>query len=356
MVQQQLVDYIKAQLGVGVGEEELESSLLDAGWNGTDIDDSMKSAASSGGAASDFSAAPGTAAAGDRIVVSDLIPSASKMEIAAVKPEKEKSANSESKAPPKSPPGPKSPESGKPDSKTTVVIILAAVALGLAGASVYLYTRMKSAEDKSASLLAASSASDSQITALNSQITDLTNAKNDLTSQIASLSSDVQKFTDELSFFVALPTTSSVSGTAPAAIPFTLSGVLSWNAKTSYTLTTADGVKIHVKNSGDAGVDAALKPLVGQSVEISGTHAPASKEAAVTAVNGADVSAPPVEASTSTPSGAPAAGGATSSVPSGASAPSSTSPSSTSVPSSTPAGNATAQNGTSTSSGTSTQP
>ena len=43
MIQQQIVEYAKAQLGFGISEEVIKGALMEAGWGISDIDDSIKS-------------------------------------------------------------------------------------------------------------------------------------------------------------------------------------------------------------------------------------------------------------------------------------------------------------------------
>jgi hypothetical protein len=75
--------------------------------------------------------------------------------------------------------------------------------------------------------------------------------------------------------------------------------------KGSYLITTANNIRISVKNSKDALVDAALKPLVGASVNIAGTHRLGAVEITVTGVNGAALQEAPVAAPTSTTAAGP---------------------------------------------------
>ena len=57
--------------------------------------------------------------------------------------------------------------------------------------------------------------------------------------------------------------------------PVTVSGVLSAGlGKNTYVVTTVYGAKAYVKNSSTAAVAAALQPLLGTTVQISGTYLP----------------------------------------------------------------------------------
>ncbi len=278
MVQKQLVDYIKAQIKVGVGKEELKGALLDAGWNEADINDSVENATGTVGAAASTASVPaGVVSAGNPIIVSDLLPSVPNVEAAAAKPEKEKSGGSEPKV-----------RFGtkllKLDLKTAVTVIVAIVALGFAGASVYFYVQFKNTQDKFVLLSGASGAAESQLAALNSQVADLTKAKDDLASQVSSLTNANKELADKLLFF-AVP---EGLGTSSAAT-VNFGGVLGGGGKSEYSITASSGIKVFVSNSKDTKVDEALKSLVGQNVQISGTHMPGLREVTVTTINGTAV-------------------------------------------------------------------
>lgn len=134
----------------------------------------------------------------------------------------------------------------------------------------------------------------------------------------------------QLSLFLPLKiTTSSVPGATPsstptivtAVTPVTLKGILTYSGATStpkntYILTTSKGIMVTVKNSKDTKADAALKPLIGTQVQLTGIQTAGLREITVTEVNGAPLTtpvapvapaAPPV--STTTPVAPPAASG-----------------------------------------------
>lgn len=275
------MDYIKSQLKVGVDKDAIKSSLLGTGWNGLDVDDSMKSAAEEGVSPSPVSpASPKMAAGGAPIVVSDLIPNTSKMEIITAKTDEKKPIES---AEPKKTRLAIKFKLPKLEAKLVVVVVLAVVTLAVVGAAAYFYVQAKNTGDKLAALTAAGSAAQSQATSLNSQVTDLTNAKNDLTGQVSALTVANQELTNDLSFFVAAPSAS----TSEIAVAF--SGSLAGGGKVEYSLTATSGVRVFAANSKDAKVDTALKPLLGGAAQISGTHVPGSREITVTSVNGASV-------------------------------------------------------------------
>lgn len=273
MVQQQLVDYIKSQLKLGATREAIKSNLLGAGWASADVDDSMK-------AAEPVISATGAtgATAGAPIIVSDLMSGNSKLEVVA----------SVNKA------GEKAAVSKKEDKKISLpkvkmsgaaiaVIVLAVVALGSAGTAAFFYLNNRSLSDKAAVLSQQNDAANSKIAGLNSQVSDLTTNNSNLNSEVASLTSANAELRTSLSFLFVPP---SVSSTVEVSVD--VKGVLSV-LRSQYVLVDAEGVKIYIINSKDSKVDAALKPLVGNSVEVVGTYYPGSPNVTVTSVNGASV-------------------------------------------------------------------
>ena len=85
--------------------------------------------------------------------------------------------------------------------------------------------------------------------------------------------------------------------------PVTVSGVLSAGlGKDTYIITTTYGIKVSVKNSSVAAVAAMLQPLLGTTVQISGTYAPGTPSVIIGIVNGLPVSPPSL--ATTTPAAA----------------------------------------------------
>lgn len=281
MAQQQLVDYIKAQLKVGVGKEEMRRTLLDAGWVGTDVDDALRSAVGRDAVSSNNSSK--TAADGKPIVVSDLIPSTSEMEIVTAEPVSvgEKSAESTN---PKTRFNMPSIKLSKFDLKITVIVALAAVAVGFGVAAAYFYWQTNSLSDKLIVLTGAGEAAKSQVEDLSNRVSDLTKVRDDLTKTNNDLINAKEELEENLSFF-AVP--EGLSASSEAAVTF--SGVVGGGGKSAYSLMATSGIKILIANSKDANVDAALKALLGQTAQISGTHVPGSQNVTITAVNGASV-------------------------------------------------------------------
>ncbi|MBU6500315.1 MAG: hypothetical protein KGJ89_00595 [Patescibacteria group bacterium] len=301
MVQQQLVDYIKEQLKLGVDASATKAALVDAGWPSADVEDSLgeisgggKQAAVSDGQAAtskDMAAksnAPIVANFGlpssqqAPIIVSDLLGS-TQLNMAA-KATADKNNNKPETAN-KILLTKKMPGMSRFTAPTIIMIVLGVVAVALAAGDVYLYLQDKSFQQKITAFSSSGDAVVSNITALNSQIADLKSKNGDLASQVSSLQKDNQGLIDEISF-VGVPSGS----TSTEDLAFSVSGVLAGGGQVQYNLTTKNGIKIYVKNYKDAKVDAALKPFVNQTVSLSGTHAPGSRDATITAVNGSDIS------------------------------------------------------------------
>jgi len=308
MVQQQLVDYIKSQIKLGLDRDSIKNALVSAGWPAEDVEDSMKGLAPvSGGATSGSANLPqsavspigsvgggvgkGNTQATGPIVISDLfnnsklgtMPAASgdkkidaaKLKSASISAETVKGGDK--------------PKFGK---QLIIIIALAVIAVGLGVGMVMLYFQNSSAQSQLSGLQTQVSAANSKITALTSEVADLTTQRDNIKSSADLLTAKNLELLTELSFIFA-----PAGATSTENSQFTIKGVLTGGGKAQYSLLTAEGMKVMVKNYKDAGVDAALAPLVGQMVEISGTHTLGSANVSVTAVNGSAITAP---ASTST--------------------------------------------------------
>jgi hypothetical protein len=278
MVQQQLVDYIKSQLKVGVASDVIRNALTEAGWSTADIEDSLKNIESASGAA----LPPSTP-----IVVSDLV-SNSKLDVmiptqVTGKEEKKSLADKLTESKQKMP-------AQKFNKSLLLSIVLGVLAIGFAAAAVYFYLQNSGLQDKLIAATGTGLSADSKISALNSQVAELTNKNTDLSSQIASLTAANQELAGNLSLFVAAP------GVSTSEVAVAFGGMLAGGGKVEYSITSTSGVKIFVSNSKDAKVDTALKPLLGNAVQISGTHTPGSQKVTVSGVNGA-----PLESASSSP-------------------------------------------------------
>ena len=175
-----------------------------------------------------------------------------------------------------------------------IIAVILIVALG--ALSGYLFVKNSGLNNE---LQAAQSGQQNVGTSLNSaaqtQIQALTVSNTALTAQVASLGISVQNLATNLSFLIA-PTSSSATSTSVS-----VGGVLTAGlGKNTYSITTAYGVKVSVKNSSAAAVAAALQPLLGSTVQVLGTYIPGTPSIIVISVNGAPVSPPPAAAISTT--------------------------------------------------------
>lgn len=319
MIQDQLVDYISSQVKLGVSRDSIKTALTGVGWAAQDVEDTLKRAEGGASAAPQQPAAisqpavsVGQPAAGSRqpgaaqaINVSDLVSasltptilSSSRGAAQKVSPTMMRD-NKMSVA----------PAMGEPAKKRMgkSAYLMIGLILILAGVSAYLYFQNSGLSSQVQALGGQNQGSASQAAALSNQVQALTASTTALTAQIAQLTAQVQELQTELSFFVA-PAGQSASAPVAATVAGTLSG-----GKPTYVLTTAEGVKVSVKNSADAGVKVLLQPFLGATatVQISGTHNPGTAFVTVTDVNGTPVNAP-----VAVPAAIPTSTAATSSTP-----------------------------------------
>lgn len=287
MLQQQIVDYAKSQLKLGVGREAIKNALLAAGWTSGDVDDSLVAAEASGNQSSPAVTAP----AGPKIafepskefvkipaqektttvVVSDLIPKSAEKPIEAKQKKEERPVKL----------GEISVVKKTSFGKTLVAnIALGVIATLAVAAAAFFYLGKTSATQE---LLAAKSENNSftqKVADLNSQITSLTSNVTGLGTELDNLKKENQAVALELSFFAA-PT--GATQTNFSNLKGTLGG------KNIYTIKTARGSVLTIKNSKDAAVINALKPLLGQEATLSGSYIPGSRELTVSNVNGTDI-------------------------------------------------------------------
>lgn len=281
MIQQQIVDYARAQLKLGVSRAVVKSTLLGAGWAEADIEDSLKG----------FDATELPKIEEKKMQISGLNPTIMISDLVAdskVQPMPSGRVDSVAKKIEPKIETSRSPVSnrlGMPKSgKTILTIALAVLALGAAGGAVYFYLQNRGLQRKLADLSSQIDAANTKMLSLTSQVTDLANQKHDLVSGVISLTDENKMLASKLSFFFAPANVSSSE-----AAEFVFKGILAGGGKALYAVISDDGIKISVKNSKDEKVNAALTNLVGKIVSIGGTHLPGSKDVTVTSVNGAQV-------------------------------------------------------------------
>ena len=165
--------------------------------------------------------------------------------------------------------------------KLVVIIVLGIFTLGFAGAGAWLYLENQDLTTRIASLEGSAGTSEARVTELQAQVTGLQSKASDLEAESKSAAF-------ELSFFV-VPT-----GVTPgSSSTFSdLGGTLGGGGTVLYSFTTARGTALTIRNSKEANVDAALKPLLGTVFAISGAYTPGSRMVTITAVKGAPIEAP----------------------------------------------------------------
>jgi hypothetical protein len=321
MIQDQLVEYIDSQLKAGITAETLKTTLVGAGWQAVDVDDTMKKVQAPQGAqvAATVSAAPSTAKAPAQpamqpqvIRVSDLVSTSSAsptkvnpMSAGIAKPTSSFSVQPMQVSSAKtdavmtriaagatngsvmSATGPK--KSHAIETETILGILM--VVCGVAAA--FLFFQNRNLSGQIATLNGTSGSAISQLAEAQSQLSASTTA---LEVQIASTTANNDALALELSFYAA------ASGTS-ATTTFTtmLTGTVLGGGKISYVITTAHGAKVYVSNSKDVNVIALLKPLVGGTapIQFSGNYIPGADTIALTAVNGVSTTPVPVAATSS---------------------------------------------------------
>lgn len=312
MANQQLADYIKGQMMANISEADIKKILKDAGWPDAEVEENFKGVkslaiqpavaqptASPVGAASSITGATSISASASKPV--DPVKTEPKKESisfdfmtspgsaslsSAAGPAKGKEKDLKD-AKPLSMSADPAPTGSKPSMLPWIVAGVAVVAM--IGVSVYFYMQSGSVSGQ-VDLLTASNA------ALTSQIADL-KSNTAPSDELAAAKADALEANTELGLF-AVPL---VATGTPAAVRFDLKGTLG-TAKSLYTLTTAKGIILSIKNSKDAKVDVALKPLVGTAVGLSGTHIPGTFDLVVENLNGSAI--PEIIFATSTPPGA----------------------------------------------------
>ena len=292
MVNQQLVDYVKQQVGGGVAGDAVRKALLDAGWPEADVDDSIKTAAPTAPAAAVSSPAakpavqsfdPATAMGSSRSG-SAVAATVSPVGVTASM-DKGRFFNNEHA---------EEEEHGKPAASRVLMIVMGSLIIVLVAVIAYIYMSLNG---KLEAVTGTSSLSASEAAALKNQLQPVTAERDALSGQLSAQTGEKDTLAEELAFL-------SVTG-AVVDVPGTVKGTIT-AASGIYTVTTPHNIRIVVKNSKDAKVDAALKPLIGNSATLAGTHRAGTMEITVVTVNGNSLT-PPVPTPTSTPSSTPPA-------------------------------------------------
>ena len=309
MVQDQLIDYISAQLKLGVAKDAIRSSLIGAGWLEIDIEDTMKkvdSVQTSAPAASPVASpktepassastnAAKSSGAPQTIKVSDLVSAADAAVTVSspVKTDKKAAPLTKEKEQPAKMADFSSMGKIKgnefeanvgphPHGRLLSIIEIVVIVL-LALLSGWLYFQNISLSSQVKTLSTQSTNVISQLNTLQKGMDATTTA---LAAQVASLTSQNQDLMISLSFFTV---PAGATSSAPEAV--SLNGTLSGGGKLPYVLTTSYGVRALLSNltvSKDATTTAFLAPLIGKQISVSGAHLPGTQSVTVTQVNGA---------------------------------------------------------------------
>jgi hypothetical protein len=299
MIQDQLVEYINSQMKTGVSRDTIKSTLITAGWQATDVEDTLAKVESTSSSQpitampSSLGASPVSVAAvssskpaSQTIKMSDLIATSdpatmstsnNSQKVFAVsgpKPIEAKPGATSYSAKDFSP----SPKTSHGALITEIVLGILVVAIGaLAG---YLYFQNNTLNSQVAKLNSQSSGNSSQLATLQQNVAASTTA---WTAQLATANGQNKELQTELSFY-AVPAGNSGTATSSA----TLSGMITGGDKVPYLITATYGAKIYISNSKAANVIAALQPLEASSTTatFTGTYLPGADSLTLTAVNG----------------------------------------------------------------------
>lgn len=319
MANDQLVKYIQDQSRLGVSKEALERALLDAGWVKQDIDEAFAAVASAR-AVSVASVTPDTSKASSSVSSSSLgsspdtnmspasfprfggeqdkpvsasitgnkpvDPSGGEKksfigfrhmgkdvsEAQASRPVVKNVQSSSAKAEPVS--------EGKKEKNAwrTVSFMLIAIAVVFAGGVAYLYVawggELKNLRTENMNFT-------SQVSALQRDIQATGDLRKMLEDNLSLRTGERDELITELSFIFRIP--SLASGTEGRSVA--VKGALELE-KGVFTLRTAHGIGVVIVNSKEEKVAAALTPLVGQSIELTGVYIVGSNRFTAIALNG----------------------------------------------------------------------
>lgn len=311
MIQDQLVEYISSQLKTGVSRETVKSTLVAAGWQTADVEDTLQkvesvktsqpiTAAPTGTMSSSASAAsflnanstkPSTGP--QTIKMSDLISTSDPATTSTVKTTTTSTSSKSftgSSPVVTAKPGATSftakEFTGKTSSShgaliTEVVLGLLIIAIG--GLAGYLYFQNSNLSTQIASLNNQSSGAASQLAVLQKSLAASTTA---MAAQTTAMTTENEELKTELSFYAA-PVGTPANATSTA----NLTGTVSGGGKTPYLITATYGGKVYLSNSKNATVVSVLAPLVASSTSatFTGVYMPGADSMTLTGVNGSSL-------------------------------------------------------------------
>ena len=297
MANQQLVDYITQQTRAGVTKEVVKNTLTATGWSERDVQEAVDAAMGTSPAVPSPAASGPVAVAGTGIKPV-VMPAAKPIAASPAAASSSASVNIfDAKTEPVFEPKSKNIQSGTPSAISSgsvlaiaaqrsgnhfmsviLPLFLGVIAVG-AGVLAYMMWSQKSGLDGQVAALTAQSA------AFQAQIQGLEKEKNDAVARAAAVADSTKDLEGELSLFVV------PMGSSPSS-PVTVKGTINGLDKVSYTVTTAKGIMLIIKNSKDPAVSSLLPSFVGKTTEITGTHVPGARDITITALNGKPIVTP----------------------------------------------------------------
>ncbi len=312
MVQDQLVEYITSQLKAGVSGETVKATLVAAGWQSADVDDTLKKIQSPAVAAAQPMAVGGSSPSAmstgpkpistakiepQTIRVSDLVSASDKVvSMSATKPIDTRAESTKKFLTPNVAPGATSYQAPTVRSSVrgpiTTEILLGILMIVFGALAVYLFLANRGLAGQVSTLTAQSTGVSTQVSTLQNQLDASTTA---LTAEVASDTTANQELALDLSFY-AVPLGSVAAPTSTTILVGVVSGA------SSYVITTPNGAKVRVLNSKDPKVATLMVPLVGAttSVLFGGTYTPGVAAITLTEINGVSLIAPPAASGTMT--------------------------------------------------------
>ncbi len=264
MANSQLTAYVTAQLDKGVSRDAIAQALIGAGWMQADVDAAVSEVVAQRATAA---TSPAASAPAQPVVEQSYAASSPAASTSSVTPASFFSTTGST------------PVDGSiaiaPKKSMAWLFILVGVilAIGIVGGIVYAFFMGGSADLPT--VTDQSSASQ--------QLSTLQQERDQLQGQVSSLTTTVTDLENQLGIF---------KNSSEQTVPLTIRGTLSTTTANVYTLRTNRDIVLTVANATNAAVAAALSPLVGAEVELSGTHAPVSTLLTVTSVNGTAIQAP----------------------------------------------------------------
>ncbi len=301
MIQEQLVEYISGQMKAGASRDSIKSTLLTAGWQAADVEDTLKKIEGSG-AGNQLSATAATGASSkpmaepQSIKMSDLIATSDPAitSAASTQPVSSASASAGSKvftgsrpseikssSMPTSFSAQQFPEkTGSSHGTLITEVILGILVVGMGALAGYLYFQNSSLNTQIASANMSTGSTSQKLASLQAAMTASTTQ---WSAALTTANDQSKELQTELSFYAVPPGT-----TTGATTTASLSGTLSGGGRALYAVMATYGAKIYISNSKDAKVIAALEPIATSTTAstFTGVYMPGADSMTLTGVNG----------------------------------------------------------------------